>query len=140
MGLKKYLGLERRSHDRYKAAVEVEFQVWDDLEKKPRTGKVRGQLTEISQIGACLQTNQTLIEGHHLLLDNDPEGNTPLILSMPSSSKQDQWNIKAQVLWYNKIETERRYQFDVGLNFVDLSSTERENLKSLLGSLQDKDT
>ena len=140
MGLKKYLGLERRSHSRYPAAVDVEFQVWDSDKQEPRTGKVRGRLTDISPIGACLQTNQTLIEGYHLLLDNDPGGKTPLVVSLPSASQESQWTIKAQVLWYNKIESERRYQFDVGLNFVDLSSTERENLRALLNSLAEKKT
>jgi hypothetical protein len=96
---------------------------------------LRGRLTDISLIGACLQSNKTLIEGHHLLLDNDPGGNTPLLLSLPSASEGDQWTLKAQVLWYNKIEAERRYQFDVGLNFVNLSPTERENLMALLKAL-----
>jgi hypothetical protein len=135
MGIKKYLGLDRRSHSRYPAAVDVEFQVWDATKEEPRTNKVRGRLTDISPIGACLQTNQTLIEGYHLLLDDDPGGNTPLILSMPPTSEGDSWTVKAQVLWYNKIEAERRYQFDVGLNFVDLTPPERENLRKLLNSL-----
>jgi hypothetical protein len=109
--------------------------VWDATKEEPRTNKVRGRLTDISPIGACLQTNQTLIEGYHLLLDDDPGGNTPLILSMPPTSEGDSWTVKAQVLWYNKIEAERRYQFDVGLNFVDLTPPERENLRKLLNSL-----
>ena len=86
MGLKKYLGLDRRSHSRYPVAVEVEFQIWDDVTKKPRTEKVRGRLTDISPIGACLQTNHMLIEGYHLLLDNDPSGQTPLVLTLPAST------------------------------------------------------
>ena len=134
MGLKKYLGLDRRSHSRYQVAVEVEFQIWDDVTQKPRTEKVRGRLTDISPIGSCLQTNHMLIEGYHLLLDNDPSGHTPLVLTLPSSSGEGQWDIKAQVLWYNKVEGERRYQFDVGLSFVDVSPTERENLNALLKS------
>jgi len=132
MGLRKYLGLERRRHSRYSAAVDVEFQVWDSVEQRPRTDKVQGQLTDISPIGACLQTNHMLIQGHHLHLDNDPAGNTPLVLTLSSSGEGDPWTIKAQVLWYNKFESERKYQFDVGLNFVDVSPTEREKLISLL--------
>ena len=135
MGLKKYLGLERRKHSRYSAAVDVEFQVWDSAEQKPRTDKVQGRLTDISPIGACLQTNQMLIQGYHLHLDNDPAGNTPLVLTVSSSGEGEPWTIKAQVLWYNKFERERKYQFDVGLSFVDVSQTEREKLTSLLREL-----
>jgi c-di-GMP-binding flagellar brake protein YcgR len=135
MGLRKYLGLERRRHSRYSAAVDVEFQVWDSVEQRPRTDKVQGRLTDISPIGACLQTNHMLIQGHHLHLDNDPAGNTPLVLTVSSSGEGDSWTIKAQVLWYNKFESERKHQFDVGLNFVDVSPTEREKLISLLRSL-----
>ena len=137
MGLKKYFGLDRRSHSRYPAAVDVEFQVWDADNQEPRTGKVQGRLTDISPIGACLQTNHMLIEGYHLLLDNDPGGETPLAVALPSASGGDLWTIKAQVLWYNKIEGERKFQFDVGLNFVDVSPSEKENLHALLKSLSE---
>jgi c-di-GMP-binding flagellar brake protein YcgR len=135
MGLRKYFGLERRKHSRFSAAVDVEFQVWDSVEQKPRTDKVQGRLTDISPIGACLQTNQMLIQGHHLHLDNDPVGNTPLVLTVSSSGEGEPWTIKAQVLWYNKFESERKHQFDVGLSFVDISQTEREKLTSLLREL-----
>ena len=134
MGLRKYLGLDRRSHSRHQVAVEAEFQIWDGVEQKPRTEKVRGRLTDISPIGACLQTNHMLIEGYHLLLDNDPSGQTPLVLTLPSSTGEGQWDIKAQVLWYNQVEGERRYHFDVGLSFVNISHSERENLHALLKS------
>ena len=135
MGLKKYFGLDRRSHSRHPAAVDVEFQIWDAIKEEPRTGKVQGRLTDISPIGACLQTNHMLIEGYHLLLDNDPGGKTPLAVALPSASGEDPWTIKAQVLWYNKIEAERKFHFDVGLNFVDVSPSEKENLLALLKSL-----
>ena len=135
MGIRKYFGLERRKHSRFSAAVDVEFQVWDSVEQKPRTDKVQGRLTDISPIGACLQTNQMLIQGHHLHLDNDPAGNTPLVLTVSSSGGGEPWTIKAQVLWYNKFERERKYQFDVGLSFVDVSQSEREKLTSLLREL-----
>ena len=134
MGLRKYFGLDRRSHKRYQVAVDSEFQIWDGAAQKPRTNKVRGRLTDISPIGACLQTNHMLIEGYHLLLDNDPSGQTPLVLTLPASTGEGQWAIKAQVLWYNKVAGERKYQFDVGLSFVDVSSSERENLNALLRS------
>ena len=137
MGLKKYFGLDRRSHSRYPAAVDVEFKVWDTDKQEPRTGKVQGRLTDISSIGACLQTNHMLIEGYHLLLDNDPGGKTPLAVALPSASGVDSWTIKAQVLWYNKIEGERKFQFDVGLNFVYVTPSEKENLHALLKSLSD---
>ena len=140
MILKKYLGLDRRRYSRYAVAIEVEFQVWDESVQEPRTGKVRGRLSDISSAGACLQTNHTMIEGHHLLLDDDPGGDTPLILSLPSTSEGEPWNIKAQVLWYNKIETERRYQFDVGVKFVDFSPSDEKNLRTLLTSLSEKDS
>ena len=135
MGLKKYFGLDRRCHSRYPAAMDLEFQVWDTVKQKPRTGKVQGRLTDISPTGACLQTNHMLIEGFHLLLDNDPEGKTPLALTLPSPPGADRLILKAQVLWYNKIEAQRRYQFDVGLAFVEVSPSEKENLHALLKSI-----
>ena len=137
MKLKKYLRLDRRRHSRYPTTVDVEFHIWDAINQQPRTGKIQGRLTDISPLGACLQTNQTMIEGHHILLDNDPEGKTPLVLSLPSPPETDDFAVKAQVQWYNKIENGRRYQFDVGLHFVDLSPAERQDLGTYLKSLKD---
>jgi hypothetical protein len=116
------------------AAVDVEFHVWDAARQKPRTGKVPGRLTEISLEGACLQTNSILIDGHHILRDKDLEGETPLVLDLPPAGEGVSWSIKAQVIWYNRDETSRPFQFDVGLRFLDLSEPERENLKSLIKS------
>jgi c-di-GMP-binding flagellar brake protein YcgR len=127
----KYLGLERRRFTRHSASVEVEFRVWDAVAKLPRTGKVRGRLTDISLNGACLQTNHTLIEGHHLFLDNDLEGNTPLVLSLPAEGEPTPWTLEAQVLWYNRSSLERKYQFDVGLQFAKLTPEQRQRLEAL---------
>jgi hypothetical protein len=81
-----------------------------------------------------------LIEGYHLLLDSDPEGKTPLAVSLPPPAEGEPWAIKAQVLWYNRIEAKRRYQFDVGLRFVDFSPSDQKKLRDLLDSLPDKDS
>ena len=138
--LKKYLGLDRRTHSRFPAAVDVDFRVWDADRQEPVTAEVRGRLTDLSPIGACLQTNHMLIEGHHLLLDNDPTGKTPLAITLPSSSGDESWTLKAQVLWYNKYEAERKYQFDVGLNFVDVSPSEQKKLYALLKSFSESES
>jgi hypothetical protein len=134
MGLKKYLGLERRGLPRYTTAVDIEFYVWDAVRRKPRTGKAPGRLTEISLDGACLQTNNILVDGHHLLRDKDLEGETPLILELPPSGEETAWSVKAQVIWYNRNEASHPFQFDVGLKFFYDSETERQNLKSLIKS------
>jgi len=132
MGIKKYLGLERRRFSRYATAVDVMFHVWDARKEKPLTPRVQGRLTDISQGGACLQTNQTLIEGYHLLLDKDMEGQTPVILEVQQAAGSEPFTIQAQVLWYNQVTSERKYKFDVGLEFVDLTSEQRERLNTLL--------
>jgi hypothetical protein len=80
-----------------------------------------------------------IIEGYHLLLDNDPTGKTPLAITLPSPSGDESWTIKAQVLWFNKYEAERKYQFDVGLNFVDVSRSEQKKLHALLKSLSESE-
>lgn len=134
MGLKKYLGLERRRYIRYTAGVEVEFYVWDVGQKKARTGKISGRLTEISLEGACLQTNNILIDGYHILRDNDPEGETPLVVDLPPFSEGGPCSIKAQVIWYNRNATNRPFQFDVGLKFLDISEAERQHLRDLIKS------
>jgi hypothetical protein len=134
MGLKKYLGLERRRLSRYRTAVDVEFYIWDAAQQKPRTGKVFGRLTEISLEGACLQTSHVLIDGHHILRDNDLEGGTPLVLDLPPSVEGVPRSVKAQIIWYKRISANRAFQFDVGLKFPDISETEKQNLRSLIKS------
>jgi c-di-GMP-binding flagellar brake protein YcgR len=134
MGLKNFFGLERRQEPRHEVAVDVEFQVWDESTLKPLTRKCSGGLTNISLEGACLQTNHILIAGHHLMIHNDVEGKTPLILEVPFSAAGEAAprRIKAQVVWYKKAGEERRFQFDVGLKFVGLSDEDQKNLQRFL--------
>ena len=130
--MKKDSNPERRSVSRNEASIDLEFHVWDAAEKRPLTPKVQGRLTNISPRGACLQIGQPLIEGYHLMRDNDPEGNTPLVLELPASPEGGPFTIKSQVLWYNRIPSEGRFRFNVGLTFVDLSPTERKQLEDLI--------
>ena len=134
MGLKNFFGLERRREPRNEVAVDVEFQVWDESALKPLTRKCSGGLTNISLEGACLQTNYILIAGRHLMIHNDVEGKTPLVLEVPfpASGDASPRKIKAQVVWYKKAGEERRFQFDVGLKFVGLSADDQKKLESLL--------
>lgn len=134
MALKKYFGLERRKQPRYDLAVDVEFHVWDEVGQKPLTEKCQGGLTNISPMGACLQTSHILIAGHHLMIHNDVEGKTPLILELhsPASGDASLWKIKAKVIWYKKPQEERKFLFDVGVEFIDLTESDRQNLKALI--------
>ena len=134
MGLKVFFGLERRRASRCEVAVDVEFQVWDERALKPLTQKCSGGLTNISREGACLQTNHILIAGRHLMIHNDVEGKTPLILEVPfpASGDASPRKLKAQVIWYRKAGEERKFQFDVGLKFVGLSKDDQKNLEGLL--------
>jgi len=136
MGLKNFFGLERRREIRHEIAVEVEFQVWDESSLKPLTRKCPGGLTNISRQGACLQTNHVFIAGRHLMIHNDVEGKTPLVLEVPfpASGEASPRKLKAQVIWYKRAGEENRFQFDVGLKFVGLSDDDQQKLKSLLNS------
>jgi hypothetical protein len=132
--MKKDSDPDRRSVSRSTASIDLEFHVWDAVEEKPLTRKVQGRLTNISPKGACLQTNQPLIDGYHLMRDNDLEGGTPLILDLPASPEGQPFTIKSQVLWYNRISPEGPFHFNVGLKFIDLSPTERKQLEDLIRS------
>ena len=132
--MKKDSDPDRRSVDRNVATIDVEFHVWDAVEKKPLTRKVQGRLTNISPKGACLQTSQPLIDGYHLMRDKDIDGGTPLILDLPASPQGTPFTIKAQVLWYNRIPPEGTFHFNLGLEFVEVSSAEQKQLENLIRS------
>lgn len=136
IALKKFFGLERRQHPRCDVTVDVEFHVWDAVGQKPLTKKFAAGLTNISLEGACLQTSHILIAGHHLMIHNDVEGKTPLFIYIPSAAagESSSWKLKANVVWYKKAEEERKFLFDVGLEFIDLSEDDRKNLQTLLKS------
>lgn len=136
IALKKLFGMERRQHPRSDVAVDVEFHVWDEVGRKPLTQKYAAGLTNISLMGACLQTSHILIAGHHLMIHNDVEGKTPLVIYIPHAAAggSPSWKIKANVVWYKKAEDEGKFLFDVGLEFVGLTEDDRKNLKALLQS------
>ena len=131
-GLKKYIRRERRRDPRHPVATDAEFYVWDTIIQKPRTGRAQGYLTDISMKGACLQTNHLQMKGHHLLLDNDPQGKTVLAIEMPSPSGEKPWVIQAKVISYDKFPDRPQYQFDVRIQFVNTSPGDLKNLDQLI--------
>jgi hypothetical protein len=133
--LRKFLRQERRRHPRHPIYTEVEFYIWDTITRKPRSDRVKGCLSAVSVKGACLQTNELLIGGHHLLLDNDPSGRAVLMIEVPSTSGEPALKVQANVISYNKRTERRRYQFDVRLQFMNLSSAESKNLEQWIRSL-----
>ena len=124
--------LERRSLTRKAASIDTQFHVYDAAEKRPLTRKVPALLTNLSPKGACLETGHTLIDGYHLMLDDDFEGETPLILDLPASGDGSPFTLKARVLWYNRIPGETQFRFRVGIKFVDLSAEEKKQLENFI--------
>jgi hypothetical protein len=123
---------ERRALPRNAASIDVQFHVYDSAEKKPLTRKVPGRLINISTKGACLETSQTLIDGYHLMLHDDIDGGTPIILDMPASGEESPFALQARVLWYNRIPGETEFRFSVGIKFIEVSPEEKKQLENLI--------
>ena len=123
---------ERRSENRKAASIDVQFHVYDTAEKRPLTRKVPGLLVNLSAKGACLEIGQPMIDGYHLMRDDDVEGATPLILDLPASGDGSPFILKAKVLWYNRIPGEAQFRFRVGIKFIDVSPEEKKHLENLI--------
>jgi len=122
---------ERRSENRKAASIGVQFHVYDTAEKRPLTRKEPGLLVNLSMKGACLEIGQPMIDGYHLMRDDDVEGATPLILDLPASGDDGPFTLKARVLWYNRIPGETQFRFRVGIKFIDISAEEKKHLENL---------
>ena len=123
---------ERRSENRKTASIDVQFHVYGVAEKRPLTRKVPGVLVNLSVKGACLEIGQPMIDGYHLMLHDDIEGETPLILDLPASGDGSPFTLKARVLWYNRIAGGTQFHFRVGIKFIDVSPEEKKNLENLI--------
>lgn len=69
--------------------------------------------------------------------DMDRDGRTLLILDIPSGSDETIWSLQAKVLSYDRFVEKTRFQFDVRLQFVNLSEATQQNLGTLLKSVAD---
>ena len=123
---------DRRTLARNAASIDVQFHVYNSAGKKPLTRKVPGRLINISLKGACLETSQILIDGHHLMLHDDIDGGTPLILDIPTSGEEGPFALQARVLWYNRISGETHFPFRTGIKFIEVSPAERKQLETLI--------
>jgi hypothetical protein len=135
--LRKIFRLDRRRVPRYTTAIEADFYVWNAMEGRPCTARAQGRLSNISRRGACLQTDNVQIGNYHLMRDMDRDGRTLLILDIPSGSDETIWSLQAKVLSYDRFVEKTRFQFDVRLQFVNLSEATQQNLGTLLKSVAD---
>ena len=133
--IRKILRLDRRRVPRYRTAIEAKFYVWDAVEERPRTVRALGRLSNISRKGACLETDHVQIGDYHLLRDMEGDGKTLLILDIPSTSEETIWSVQAKVLSYDRFVKKTRFQFDVRLQFVNLSEGAQQNLGALIKSI-----
>ena len=128
----KETGPDRRNLARSALSIDVQFHAYDSAEKRPLTRKVAGRLVNLSVGGACLETAQTLIDGYHLMLHDDIDGGTPLLLDLPADGEGGPFTLKARVLWYNRIPGGTEFRFRVGLKFLEVSPEEKKRLEALL--------
>lgn len=138
MSWRKYLGLERRQELRPPVAIDVEFYIWNEIAEKPVTGKAAGRIINISGKGACLKTDTVRIEGHHLVINNNLEGKTPLIIEFPLSPEGTTCSLKSQILWYNRNGDEDGFKFEYGIQFIDLSPTQQKCLQALITKISSR--
>ena len=132
MGWRKYFSLERRRQFRPSVAINVEFYIWNEVAGKPLTAKAAGRIINISSKGACLKTNTARIGSHHLVINNNLEGKTPLILEFPLSPEGTACSLKSQILWFNRNGAEDDLKFELAVQFIDLSPTQQKLLQSLI--------
>ena len=135
MGWRKYFGLERRRQHRHPIVIDVKFYVWNEAAGKPLTERGTGRLVNISVKGGCLQTNTVRIGNHHLFINDDLTGKTPLILEFPPPAEGTAWTLKSQILWYKNAPPGDELKFEFGLTFLYPSPTQEERLKSLIKSI-----
>jgi hypothetical protein len=55
-------------------------------------------------------------------------------MELPSPTGEGPWKVQAKVISYDKHPDQRRYQFDIRLQFVNLSPADLKSLEQLIRS------
>ena len=60
---------ERRKSARITRSLPLTFQLIKKTNKEKITSKLKGQTTDLSETGICMETNNVIADGHHVLTE-----------------------------------------------------------------------
>lgn len=119
---------EERKSLRVRYPLMVEYKIIKGGEREKISKPIDGQVRDISLGGICLQTNVLEMDGLHIYHNsNNPYQN---LLEIDIDLPFDYGNIKVigKVAWYDLAKRRGRYQFDIGVVFLEIGEKDKENL------------
>lgn len=127
-----YRDVEQRKFTRTQYPLMVRYRIirGGDREKISRT--IEGQTKDISLGGMCLQTNVLEINGLHIYIDPNNIYQNVLQLEIDIPFCDEKIKTLGKVAWYNLSTRRRKYQYDVGIVFLEMSDKGEKNLNRFL--------
>ena len=136
-GKSRHKRIDSRRYARIDVALDVRFVIISvDPEAKLSSETIQSETKSISVNGACLATNVLQSGGLHICASTSglEKNKLKLEIDLPSDSKKI--TPLGEVRWYNltseEEDDERKYLYNVGISFIDLSKEDREALEAFI--------
>jgi hypothetical protein len=127
-------GIDRRKFKRLDVALNVVVSIEADDRETGLPEKMQGMCSNLSLQGLCLETPQ--LANGALKLVSGPAGarDYTLALEIALEPQQEPLLVRGEVCWYNVDHSTLNFTYQVGVQFIGLSSEARSTLKRFLRS------
>jgi c-di-GMP-binding flagellar brake protein YcgR len=127
-----YKDVEHRKFTRIQYPLMVNYRIIGGGDKERISRTIEGQTKDVSLGGMCLQTNILEINGLHIYIDTNNIYQNLLALEIDLPFCDKKIKTVGKVAWYNLSTRRRKYQYDVGIIFLEMSNKDEKNLSRFL--------
>jgi len=126
---------ERRRTKRFRLDLLTRFRIIPPSHPDKASSFLAAQIYDLSEGGMRILTNTVHAEGLHIFhaTVSPPE---QCILEIRIVDLDPPLTIHGKVVWYDKMEQDPSYEFQIGLEFVNLTKDQQETIRTILKILK----
>ncbi len=126
---------ERRRTKRYRADLPARFRIIPPSTPGDATPFESAQVQDLSEGGVRMLTNTVRVQGLHIL---QPTVTTSeqCILEIELPHGDPPLTVPGKVAWYDQAGEDSPFSFQAGVQFIDLSPEQKQEIRSLLQRLK----
>ncbi len=129
------LAIERRRHRRYPIDLPVRFRIVPPSHPGQASPFQIARIVELAEEGARLLTNTVYVENLHIFHPSHTSCEQ-CVLDVEVAEAEPPQAVRGRVVWYDHASEGSPYTFQAGLEFLDTSTDQKNQIRACIGRIK----